>query len=69
VRVDNSLTDAVMESIDLDPRIPDSLEIAVAANHGIVTLRGTVEKFGQRRAAAEDARRSKASTRSTTGSG
>ena len=55
--IDNSLTDAAMESIDLDPRIPDSLEIAVAAHHGRVTLRGTVEKFGQRRAAAEDAKK------------
>jgi osmotically-inducible protein OsmY len=57
MRIDNQLTDAVMQSIDLDPRIPDSLEIAVAAHHGRVTLRGTVEKFSQRRAAAEDARK------------
>jgi osmotically-inducible protein OsmY len=54
---DTSLADAVVASIDSDPRIPDSLEIAVAADAGIVTLRGTVETFSQRRAAAEDAER------------
>lgn len=51
------LADAVIASLDLDPRIPDSREIAVAADGGIVTLRGTVESFRQRRAAAEDARK------------
>src|SRR4051794_32515010 len=50
------LTDAVLASLDSDPRIPDSLEIAVEADGGLVTLRGTVESFRQRRAAAEDAR-------------
>lgn len=50
------LTDAVIASLDRDPRIPDSLEIAVTAQGGTVTLRGTVESFGQRRAAAQDAR-------------
>lgn len=49
------LEDAVIESLDFDPRIPDSSEIAVAADGGIVTLRGTVESFAQRRAAAQDA--------------
>ena len=39
------------------PRIPESLEIAVAGDDGIVTLRGTVESFGQRRAAGQDARK------------
>lgn len=52
---DTPLEDAVLESLDLDPRIPDSSEIAVAADGGIVTLRGTVESFAQRRAAAQDA--------------
>ena len=51
------LEDAVMSSFDLDPRIPDSLEIAVSVEDGIVTLRGTVESFGQRRAAVEDTRK------------
>lgn len=54
---DTPLEDAVIESLDLDPRIPDSSEIAVEAHGGIVRLRGTVESFAQRRAAAEDARK------------
>ena len=52
---DTPLADAVLASLDLDPRIPDSLEIAVDADGGTVTLRGTVESFRQRRAAADDA--------------
>jgi osmotically-inducible protein OsmY len=52
-----SLEDAVLESLDGDPRITDSSEIAVSAEDGIVTLRGTVESFSQRRAAAENARK------------
>ena len=51
------LEDAVIDSIDRDPRIPEALEIAVSADGGIVTLRGTVERFSQRRAATEDARK------------
>jgi osmotically-inducible protein OsmY len=54
---DNSLEDAVLNGLELDPRIPASTEIAVSADGGIVTLRGTIESFGQRRAAAEDARK------------
>ena len=54
---DTPLADAVIANLDLDPRIPDSLEIAVAADDGIVTLRGTVESFSQRRAAAQDAKK------------
>jgi osmotically-inducible protein OsmY len=57
VLTDTPLEDAVMSSFDLDPRIPDSLEIAVSVEDGIVTLRGTVESFGQRRAAVEDTRK------------
>ena len=53
---DTPLADAVIASLEADPRIPDSLEIAVAADDGIVTLRGTVESFSQRRAAAQDAK-------------
>ncbi|HET7047917.1 MAG TPA: BON domain-containing protein [Solirubrobacteraceae bacterium] len=53
---DTPLSDAVIASLDLDPRLPDSLEIAVAADDGIVTLRGTVESFSQRRAAGQDAK-------------
>ena len=51
------LEDDVIASLQLDPRIPDSTEIAVSADGGYVTLRGTVESFRQRRAAAEDARK------------
>jgi osmotically-inducible protein OsmY len=54
---DTSLTDAVIANLDLDPRIPESLEIAVAADDGFVTLRGTVERFSQRRAAGQDAKK------------
>jgi osmotically-inducible protein OsmY len=53
---DTSLADAVIANLDLDPRIPESLEIAVAADDGIVALRGTVESFSQRRAAGQDAK-------------
>src|ERR1700760_3673544 len=53
---DTPLADAVIANLDLDPRIPDSLEIAVAEDDGIVTLRGTVESFSQRRAAGHDAK-------------
>jgi osmotically-inducible protein OsmY len=54
---DTRLTDAVIANLDRDPRIPESLEIAVAADDGLVTLRGTVESFSQRRAAAQDAKK------------
>jgi osmotically-inducible protein OsmY len=53
---DTPLADAVIANLNGDPRIPDTLEIAVAANDGIVTLRGTVESFSQRRAAGQDAK-------------
>jgi len=56
VLTNTPLEDAVIASLDLDPRIPDSLEIAVSVEGGIVTLRGTVESFGQRRAAVHDTR-------------
>lgn len=48
--------DEVISSIALDPRIPDPVEVAVSGDGGIVTLRGTVESFAQRRAAVKDAR-------------
>jgi osmotically-inducible protein OsmY len=53
---DNSLEDAVLNSLELDPRIPDSNEIAVSTDDAMVVLRGSVESFGQRRVVAEDAR-------------
>ena len=45
-----------MDSLDLDPRIPSPVEIAVSADGGAVTLRGRVERFSQRRAAVQDAK-------------
>jgi osmotically-inducible protein OsmY len=50
-----SLEDAVTDNLGRDPRLPESLEIAVSADDGLVTLRGTVESFSQRRAASQDA--------------
>lgn len=50
------LEEAVITRLSLDPRIPESTEIAVGASDGLVTLRGTVESFVQRRAAMRDAR-------------
>jgi osmotically-inducible protein OsmY len=55
VLTNTSLEDAVTDSLGLDPRIPDATEIAVSADGGTVTLRGTVERFSQRRAAVQDA--------------
>jgi osmotically-inducible protein OsmY len=46
----------VIARLENDPRIADSAEIAVAGDGGIVTLRGTVERCSQRRAAERDAR-------------
>ena len=50
------LKDDVMARLEGDPRIVDSAEIAVIGDRGIVTLRGTVGRFSQRRAAEHDAR-------------
>jgi osmotically-inducible protein OsmY len=49
------LEDDIRSSLLEDPRIPDPSEIAVAADDGVVTLRGTVGSFRQRRAAVADA--------------
>ena len=49
-----TLEDAVTDRLGLDPRLPDATEIAVSADAGTVTLRGTVERFSQRRAAVQD---------------
>ena len=46
----------MIDLLDRDPRIHDSAEVAVSASDGMVTLRGTVESFRQRRAAVEDAK-------------
>ena len=52
-----ALEEQVLAGIALDPRIPEPIEIAVSADGDTTTLRGTVESFRQRRAAAEDARK------------
>jgi osmotically-inducible protein OsmY len=57
VLTNTPVEDAVTDSLGQDPRLPDSTEIAVSADAGLVTLRGTVESFSQRRAAAQDARK------------
>jgi osmotically-inducible protein OsmY len=45
----SQLENDVIARLDDDPRIADSAEIAVAGDGGIVTLRGTVGRFSQRR--------------------
>src|SRR5690349_10502987 len=45
-----------MDSLDLDPRTPSPIEIAASADGGAATLRGTVQRFSQRRAAGHDAK-------------
>jgi osmotically-inducible protein OsmY len=50
-----TIEDAVRDALMLDPRIPDPEQVAVAADGGTVTLRGTVGSFRQRRAAVGDA--------------
>jgi osmotically-inducible protein OsmY len=52
---DVSLSDAIINGLRQDPRIPDATDIAVDVDDGVVTLRGTVGSFAQRRAAADDA--------------
>ena len=53
---DTPIQEALVASLGRDPRIPNPSEIAVAVDDGYVTLRGTVESFSQRRAAADDAK-------------
>jgi osmotically-inducible protein OsmY len=55
--VNRELEDEVRAAIGRDPRIPNPTEIAVLGDGGIVTLRGTVNSFKQRRAAVQDAKR------------
>jgi osmotically-inducible protein OsmY len=47
--------DEIRSSLEDDPRIPDPSEVAIVADDGVVTLRGTVASFKQRRAAVADA--------------
>ena len=51
-----ALEEHVQAGIALDPRIPEPVKIAASADGDTITLRGTVESSGQRRAAVEDAR-------------
>ncbi|MDX6233367.1 MAG: hypothetical protein QOH68_2382 [Nocardioidaceae bacterium] len=51
-----TLEDDVKATLALDPRASDPVEIAVAADDGYVTLRGTVGSFAERRAAVKDTR-------------
>jgi osmotically-inducible protein OsmY len=51
-----TMEDEIRSTLDDDPRIPDPSEIAISADSGLVTLRGTIGSFRQRRAAVSDAR-------------
>lgn len=51
-----TIEDDIRAALVLDPRISDPDEIAVAAEAGTATLRGTVGSFRQRRAAVGDTR-------------
>jgi osmotically-inducible protein OsmY len=55
VSTSNSVGYDIRSALDHDPRIPDSSEIAVLVEDHVVTLRGTVGSFRQRRAAVCDA--------------
>jgi osmotically-inducible protein OsmY len=50
------LQEAVIASLERDPRLPEPLTIAVSAQGNVVTLRGRVETFRQRHAAVDVAR-------------
>jgi osmotically-inducible protein OsmY len=50
------LQEAVVASLERDSRIPRPLTVAVSAQGNVVTLRGAVATFRQRRAAIHDAR-------------
>ena len=52
MKSDSQLVGDVTEELLYDPRVMDSDGIAVSADAGIVTLRGTVGSFHQKRAAA-----------------
>jgi osmotically-inducible protein OsmY len=51
-----TIEDDVRALFVMDQRISDPVEIAVSADGGTVTLRGTVGSFGERRAAVKDTR-------------
>jgi osmotically-inducible protein OsmY len=51
-----SVEDEIRAALSRDPRVPDPEAVAVGAEDGVVTLRGTVGSFRQRGAAVSDAR-------------
>lgn len=55
--MNTELEDEVRATLARDPRLLEPVDVAVSADGGIVTLRGTVWSFKQRRAAVEDARK------------
>jgi osmotically-inducible protein OsmY len=57
VKSDSQLVGDVTEELLYDPRIRDTDGIAVSADAGVLTLRGTVGSFHQKRAAATAAQR------------
>jgi osmotically-inducible protein OsmY len=59
METDDQVRENVRAQLASDVRLPYFDEIAVEANGGEVTLRGTVGSFAQRRAALADARRSR----------
>jgi osmotically-inducible protein OsmY len=59
METDDQVRENVRAQLASDVRLPYVDEIAVEANGGEVTLRGTVGSFAQRRAALADARRSR----------
>lgn len=52
---DTGIEDDIREALLVDPRIKDANEVAISADDGRITLRGTVGSFAQRRAAIHDA--------------
>ena len=50
-----TIEDAIKESLDLDPRLPDPDQVAVAVDAGTATLFGRVGTYNQRHAAVNDA--------------
>ena len=51
-----TVTDEIYAALDLDPRVPHPVEIAVFEQAGTVTLRGSVGSLRQRSAAVQIAR-------------
>ena len=62
------LQEAVIASLERDPRIPDPLTIAVSAQGNVVTVQGIVETFANAARRWTTCARLRASARSTTSS-